>query len=159
MNTNEQVKAGVSVAEMARSVGLSRARFYQLQGSAFPLPLYDIATRRPFFTESQQQVCLEVRKRNWGIDGKPVLFYAARFGSGGRKPKPPKRKLEPKGKDVAALVDGLNALGFTTATAARVQEVTQELFPNGTGNMDRAEVLRAVFLHLKRKNSADNVGR
>ena len=33
-----EIKAAVSVAEMARMVGLSRARFYQLVGSAFPHP-------------------------------------------------------------------------------------------------------------------------
>ena len=31
-----QTKAVVSVAEMARMVGLSRARFYQLVGTTFP---------------------------------------------------------------------------------------------------------------------------
>ena len=59
---NEQTKSVVSVAEMARMVGLSRQRFYQLLGGTFPYPLYDIATRRPFYTEEMQQVCLEVRK-------------------------------------------------------------------------------------------------
>ena len=38
-------KSAVSVAEMARMVGLSRSRFYQLVGTAFPHPLYDVATR------------------------------------------------------------------------------------------------------------------
>jgi hypothetical protein len=154
MNTRDDVRAGVSVAEMARSVGLSRARFYQLQGSTFPLPVYDIATRRPFYTTEQQEVCLEVRKRNCGIDGRPVLFYAARLALGATKPQPPKTKLEPKGKDVAALIDGLNSLGYTTATAAQVEKTTKQLFPGGTDGKDRSEVLRAVFLHLKRENSA-----
>ena len=62
-------------------VGLSRARFYQLIGSAFPFPLYQIVTRRPFFDEDLQQVCLEVRRKNCGIDGKPIMFYARRGGS------------------------------------------------------------------------------
>ena len=38
----------VSVSEMARQCGLSRARFYQLMGTTFPRPVYDVATRRPF---------------------------------------------------------------------------------------------------------------
>ena len=154
-----QTKASVTVAEMARMLGLSRARFYQLIGTAFPHPLYDVTTRRPFYTEEQQQVCLEVRRRNCGIDGKSVLFYASRLPSGPRKPRPAKPKLEAKGKDVSALVDGLNALGLTTATAAQVERTTRELFPHGTNGMDQSEVLRAVFLHLRRKNSGDNVGR
>jgi acyl transferase domain-containing protein len=47
----------------------------------------------------------------------------------------------------------------TWATAAQVQRVTEELFPKGTEGIDQGEVLKAVFLHLKRKNSADNVRR
>ena len=154
-----ETKRVVTVAEMARMVGLSRQRFYQLIGTAFPHPLYDVTSRRPFYSEEQQQLCLEVRKRNCGIDGKPVLFYASRLASSPRRPKPAKPKLEAKGKDVSALVDGLNALGLTTATAAQIERTTMELFPQGTNGIDQAEVLRAVFLHLKRKNSSDNVGR
>jgi hypothetical protein len=48
---------------------------------------------------------------------------------------------------------------MTTTTAAQIEKTTKELFPNGTSGMDQAEVLRAVFLHLKRKNSTDKVGR
>ena len=56
---------------------------------------------------------------------------------------------------MAALLDGLNSLGLTTATAAQVVEVTKELFPKGTDGLDQGEVLRAVFLHLNRRNSGD----
>jgi hypothetical protein len=159
MSGEFQTKAAVSVAEMARMCGLSRSRFYQLIGTAFPEPERQKGTGRPVYTEELQQVCLEVRRRNCGIDGKPVLFYARRLGTAPSRPKPPKPKLESKGKDVAALIDGLNSLGLTTATAAQVQKVTQELFPNGTEGIDQGHVLRAVFLHLKRQNSADNVGK
>ena len=44
-------------------------------------------------------------------------------------------------------------------TAAQVQRVTEELYPQGTAGSDQGEVLRAVFLHLKRQNPADNVRR
>ena len=71
-------KNAVSVAEMARMLGLSRARFYQLIGTAFPHPVYDVSTRRPFYDQEAQTLCLEVRHRNCGIDGKPILFYARR---------------------------------------------------------------------------------
>ena len=155
-----QTKAVVSVAEMARMCRLSRARFYQLQkAGVFPPPIYDVSTRRPLYVEELQEVCLEVRRRNCGINGKPILFYARSLASSPAKPRAPKPKLEGKGKDVSALVDGLNSLGLTTATAAQVQKVAQELYPKGTEGIDQGEVLRAVFLHLKRKNSGDNVGK
>jgi hypothetical protein len=159
MNVRRETKAAVTVAEMSRMVGLSRSRFYQLIGTAFPQPLYDVTTRRPVYPEELQEVCLQVRRRNCGIDGRPVLFYARRLGTAPSRPKQPKPKLEPKRGDVAALVEGLNGLGLTTATGAEVQHVTEELFPNGTAGLDQGEVLRAVFLHLRRRHSGDGVGR
>lgn len=155
---SDETKAVVTVSEMARMCGLSRARFYQLQkAGVFPAPTYQAG--RPVYTEEQQQVCLEVRRKNRGINGEPVLFYARRRPIAPAK-KPPKavKPTAMKG-DVAALIDGLNALGLTTATAAQVVEVTKQLFPDGTEKLDQGEVLRAVFLHLKRQNSGGNEGR
>jgi hypothetical protein len=60
---------------------------------------------------------------------------------------------------VSALVDGLNALGLTTATATQVQGGAEELYPKGTAAIDHAAVLRAVFLRLKGQNSAGKVRR
>lgn len=155
---SDETKAVVTVSEMARMCRLSRARFYQLvRQGVFPQPTYDKG--RPVYTEDQQQVCLEVRRKNRGVNGEPVLFYSRRRGT-----EPAKRKKRPdplpaKNKDIASLLDGLNALGLTTATAAQVVKVTEELFPQGTDGLDQAEVLRAVFLHLKRQNSGGNEGR
>ena len=153
-----QMKAIVTVSEMARMVGLSRARFYQLQkAGVFPAPTYQAG--RPVYTEDQQQVCLEVRRKNRGVNGEPVLFYARR-----RPIAPSKRqkRADPppaRNKDIASLLDGLNALGLTTATAAQVVEVTEELFPQGTKGLDQAEVLRVVFLHVQRRDAGGNEGR
>ena len=151
---SQETKAVVSVAEMARKVGLSRQRFYQLMGSTFPLPLYDVATRRPFYTEEMQQVCLEVRKRNCGVDGKPVLFYCG-YPPKVRKPKP---KRPAKTRQYVALVDGLAALGMTVREDT-VAAAIKQIFPNGVDGKDEGELLREVFLFLKRQDSADKVGR
>src|SRR4051794_25107506 len=105
MSEQKATKVAVTVAEMARMVGLSRSRFYQLIGTAFPQPERQPGTGRPIYTEAQQEVCLEVRRRNCGIDGKPILFYARRLGTAPSRPKPPKPKLEAKRGDVSALVD------------------------------------------------------
>ena len=65
---NEPLKAAVTVTEMARMVGLSRARFYQLVNEGvFPPPVYSVRTRRPIYVEDLQKVCLEVRHRNCGV--------------------------------------------------------------------------------------------
>lgn len=159
---NEETKAVVTVSEMARMCGLSRARFYQLQKTGvFPAPLYDVVNHRPVYDEELQKVCLEVRRKNCGVNGKPVLFYARYRSSVPAKPKKQPGAPVGNGKDknVAALLDGLNALGLTTATAAQVEALTKELYPAGTNGTDRGEVLRAVFLELRRRYSAGNVGK
>ncbi len=152
-----ETKAVVTVSEMARMCGLSRARFYQLQHiGVFPPPLYDVSTRRPIYVEELQKVCLEVRRRNCGINGKPVLFYARHLGS--PVAKGPKTKKPPKDNRHADLIGALHSLGLTTATASKVEMAVKYLFPQGTGETDKAEVIRAVFVHLKRQNPGDNVG-
>ncbi len=160
MSDNNVSRKVVSVTEMARMVGLSRARFYQLvRAGTFPPPDREPVTGRPCYYEEGQARCLEVRRRNCGIDGKPVLFYSRRLNAGPRRPKSAKPKLEAKRGDVMALVEGLNSLGHTTATAAQVQQVIEELYPQGTAGLDQGEVLRAVFLHIRRRNQGDKVQR
>jgi hypothetical protein len=155
--TEPQTKAVVSISEMARMVGLSRSRFHQLIGTTFPWPLYSLSTRRPFYDEVLQQSCLEVRRRNCGIDGKPVLFYARRPINLTAVPKP--RKAKPAKNDHADLLDGIKGLGLDTVTAAQVTEAVKEIYPRGVDGMARGEVLRTLFLHLRRQNTRDKVGR
>lgn len=132
-----ETKSIVTVTEMSKMVGLSRARFYQLIGTAFPWPIYDISTRRPHFNEDQQQVCLEVRRRNCGVDGKPVLFYARRVPN---LPLPvssrTRRSYTPKVDQYAELVDAVRSLGLMT-TSAQAGEAVEELFPLGTARLDQ----------------------
>jgi len=156
MHGNE-TKAVVSKSEMARMVGLSPARFAQLVGTTFPYPRYDLKTRRPFYTEELQGICLSVRKRNCGIDGKPVLFYSRRPMNTVpvRKPK----KDATSDDKHADLMDGLKGLGLVTVTAAEVAEAVTELYPHGMPEGANGAVLRALFLHLRRKNTRDNVGK
>lgn len=139
----EQTKEAVSVAEMARMVGLSRARFYQLIGSAFPHPVYNVATRRPFYDEDAQKTCLEVRRRNFGIDGRAIMFYCR------HAPKKTPRKPNVQKLNVE-LLDGLKSLGLITTTA-QVAVAIRTLFPNGIDGITQSEVIRSVFIHLKAK--------
>lgn len=153
-----QTKAAVTVAEMARMVGLSRARFYQLQNAGvFPPPVYDVSTRRPFYDEKAQEVCLEVRRRNCGINGQPVLFYARR---GGEQSPTKKRRTNGKPKPkYPAIVDAVRVLGLASVSDKIVTAAVTTLFPTGVDRVDQSEVIRAVFVHLQRQYSTDNVGR
>ena len=159
MTSEIQTKVAVNLTEMARMVGLSRARFNQLKGTIFPFPLYDIDTKRPFYNEELQQVCLEVRRRNCGIDGKPILFYSRRHDFAAPAAKSRKKKPAlPRNDQHTDILEGVRTLGLTNATLRDVDEATGELFPQGTKEVDRADVIRQVFIHLQRKNTADNVG-
>jgi hypothetical protein len=158
MTVEIRTKAIVSVAEMARMVGLSRARFYQLvKTGVFPAPLYHISTKRPFFTEEMQAVCVEVRHRNCGINGTPVLFYARRIGPVMLKTTA-KRTPARDNSQITELVEGVRCLGLTTVNAPQVERVVREMYPNGVNGIDQGTVLRAIFLRLMRQNSTDNVG-
>lgn len=152
-----KTKAVVTITEMARMVGLSPARFRQLMGSTFPSPLYSVATRRPFYSEDMQLICLDVRRRNCGIDGRPVLFYCRRGGEA-VTPRRPKSIKPAKNDQHSEMLDGLKALGLTTVTSDQIGTAIKTLYPKGVTEVDRVGVLRTIFLHLKRQNQSDNVG-
>ena len=141
MSTNSETRAGVSVSEMANMVGLSRQRFHQLmQAGVFPQPQRNDG--RPFYDEPTQEVCLAVRRRNCGVNGQVVLFYAR------RQTTPMKlKKLSAMPSPHADLLDGLRSLGLASVTAADVGAVVKELYPQGMEGIDQGEVIRAVFLH------------
>ena len=151
-----QTKAAVSVAEMARMVGLSRARFYQLVGETFPWPVYDLATRRPFYDAALQSVCLDVRRRNCGVNGKPVLFYARRpLGTPvpGRK----SRKIVAVKRQSCRSARRAEGPGAGGRHGDQVAEAVEGVVPEWSPRGANGEVLRAVFLHLRRRNTSDNV--
>lgn len=145
MSTNRQEsRAGVSISEMARLVGLSRQWFHQLvQAGVFPPPQRHDG--RPYYDEATQQICLEVRRRNCGVNRQVVLFYARRQPAAPTRPK----KATPAPAPHADLLDGLKALGLVSVPAADVGEAVKELFPQGIAGIDQGEVIRAVFLRLQ----------
>lgn len=154
-------KAAICIKDMAALVGLSRQRFMQLvKAGVFPAPLRDETIGRPYYTDEMQAVCLDVRRRNCGINGKVVMFYARRRPS----PTPPMRPRSVRPTKKAAgdrhadIVAGLHGLGLVTATDAQVADAVSDLFPQGTDRADPGHVIRAVFLHLRGKNAAEKVG-
>jgi hypothetical protein len=161
MSAQEPTKAAVSVAEMARMVGLSRARFYQLQKAGiFPQPERDEGTGRPFYTQELQKVCLEVRRRNSGVNGKKSLFYTARRPMvEPARPRPTKAKAKvPKADQHTELVEQLLDY-LPDLTGTQVREAIQKVFPQGTAGKDEKEVFKEVYVYLKHPNSTGNVGR
>jgi hypothetical protein len=147
---SDQLKVGVTVNEMARMTGLSRSRFYQLIGTTFPEPSRD-GSGRPFYSEEQQRVCLEVRSRNCGVDGRMILFCIRRRTT---KAVVIRQHAKPKQAPVsehAEITASVQALGLTTATAAQVGDVIRQTYPNGVAGIDPGVVIRTVFLGIKQQ--------
>ncbi len=164
--------SSVSVSDMARMVGLSRSRFHQLlQSGVFPKPSIDPDSKRPFYDSDGQAVCLQVRQRNCGINGKRVLFYARPFGAHlAAKPRPcgarspySARKTKSEAKQTTSsgpskldlLVEGLKSLGLPKVTAAEASAAIHQVFPIDAQRPSDEEVLLRVFRHLARQNSTD----
>lgn len=153
-------KSAVSVTDMARMVGLSRARFYQLaKKGVFPTADQEPETGRPFYGEEKQRQCLDVRRTNRGINGTTVLFYARRRDVGQKKSARPTvgKVKQVVSNEYMDVIDGLAALNVT-ATVAQVAPLVRELFPNGIDDVDPGEVIRAVFLRIQRQNPGDKQG-
>src|SRR5215218_2388003 len=135
MSANDR-KAAVSVGEMARQVGMSRARFYQLiEKGVFPQPARHPETGRPFYTAELQAACAEVRRTNRGVNGQPVLFYA-------RQQAPANSRQAHR--QHAGLTDALKGLGLASVTAAQVGDALKQLFPGGNKGVDEAQVVRSL---------------
>lgn len=87
------------------------------------------------------------------------MFYARRGGELPRaktiRPKLQTKNTEP----LLPVLEAVKSLGLTAATIADVAWGVKELFPSGWTAMPEAEVIRGVFIYLKRQNSNDNVAR
>ncbi len=57
------------------------------------------------------------------------------------------------------VLDGLRALGLAAISANQVEAAVKAWFPGGLDGVDRAQVVRAVFLKIKRRDTSDNAGR
>jgi len=161
--TGVRLKAAVSVSEMARSLRLSRARFYELiESGVMPPPVYLIRTKRPYYPAELQAVCIRVRESGEGINGEPVVFYAARSST------PPAKKTRKNGSgskatrsepEIESLLNGLKQLGMNDPDSSAVEAIVAEMYPFGIGTEAPESVLTAVFRRLSRRNQSENVRR
>lgn len=144
----------VSVTEMAKVVGLSRQRFGQLvKEGVFPPPDHDTATGRPFFNAEKQQQCLLVRQRNTGINGRPILFYSKRRDAGIKR-----GKLKATTHKVdTTIIPQLGQLGLSVSMRD-IEAAMVDVFPDGIKEVANESVVKSLFLHFRRKKSADMAG-
>ncbi len=160
MSVEIVTKSAVSVTEMARMVGLSRARFYQLvKRGTFPPADQESLSNRPCYMEEKQRQILDARRRNCGVDGKPILFYSRRIDVGQKRTtaRPTTSKVKDIVNKYSDLIDGLAALNVTT-TGTQLEPLIKDLFPDGIDGVSPGEVIRTVFLRIQRQNSSGSVG-
>ena len=72
----------ITVTAMAKKVGLSRARFHQLQKEGFfPPALRCSRSGRPYYDSELQEKCVEVKSTGIGANNLPIIFYSPRQNS------------------------------------------------------------------------------
>jgi hypothetical protein len=150
--SNLRLKAAVTVTSMARSVKLSRSRFYDfIRRGVFPKPCYTETTKRPYYTADAQQMILEVRQSCIGCNGEFVIFYE-------RSPidemAPTSRKLRTaptpaSGISTSNLLAGLASVGLTGLTPEQIEQAIVRCYPNGPSGHDEGTVLRTLNRHLR----------
>ena len=164
VDNNPNIPDILSITQMARLLCLSRSRFYQLMSeNIFLPPIYSASNKRPYFTSEMAEQNMAVKKNNVGVNGKIVLFYSSRNNS----ILPTHRKKSGKNKSINNIVEdthkdvkeGLCALGLSGVSNAQIESTLASCFPGGTGGTPEGEILRAVFLSIKRQNSTDNQDR
>lgn len=152
-------RAAFSVAEVAKLCRLSRARFYDLIGGAAPAmppPVYDLRTRRPFYTAELAARCIEVRETNIGIDGRFVMFYEQRRQTATTEPTPSAAQASSRRRQAALdplmqeMLESLRAIGIT-ATDAEMIEAVSRCCPSGLSDERFDLDLMLVRSHLQRQ--------
>jgi hypothetical protein len=145
-----EYREAMSIAETARLIKMSRSRFHQLIGTVFPQPKRD-ENGRPYYPRQDQELIVEIRRRNVGMDGKPILFRA----TGSRTASTPRKRKAPQvNQDHREVLLAVRELGLTQASTTDVADCFSTLFPDGK-LPEPGDLIRRVFLSLKSRYSSD----
>lgn len=149
-----KLKAVCSVTELAGILGFSRTRFYQLQRmGVFPMPVFCIRTRRPFYPLDLQKKCIEIRKTGIAHNGRPFLFYGERKN---RNKAPwelsePEKSSDKNHQKYEEFANTLRRMGLNVSCKA-VENAVNVLFPEGLEQYsDEGRTVRDLFRYLTAK--------
>lgn len=142
MPSDDNLKAICSVTELANTLGLSRTRFYQLQKTdAFPMPVYCVRTRRPFYTLELQQECVVIRKTGIGHNGQPIVFNAPRKSKSGKS----NGQINHEYEELARCLKGLGP----DVSLDKVKAAVKTLYPQGLPkHPDKGRVIKELYTYL-----------
>ena len=143
MTANTNYKSICSVAVLAKKLGLSRARFYQLQKiGVFPTPVYCLYTKRPFYPMDLQEKCLEIRRTGIGYNERPIIFYSKK-DIGVKRP-----KICPEQKFIE-LSDALGQMGLKVSPA-KAEIAIMECYPNNWKTLViEGDLIAEMFRYLR----------
>ncbi len=142
MSSNNELKIVCTVPEMAKKLGLSRARLYQLlKEGVFPGPVH-LGTKRPYYPLELQQKCIEIRRTRIGFNGQPILFNDSRRSKSGKCRTQSGDKFE-------ELVVILRELRLSV-THNKIKKAVKILYPEGLpkGPIE-GTVIRDLFRYLR----------
>ena len=113
---------------------VSRARFYQLVGTTFPWPLYDIATRRPFYDEeASANLPRCAPPKLWDRRQAADVLRPPTADCDHAKAAQPSRSPKKASDDnYGPLMEGLKSLGLVVGPA-QVEAAIKELLPRWSG--------------------------
>ena len=143
MKANPKHQSICSVIELAKKLGLSRARFYQLHNTGvFPPPVYCLYTKRPFYPMDIQEQCLQIRKSGIGLNGRPIIFYSKRDNTATK----PDCCLEQKYRELS---DALGRMGLKTSPV-KAEKALMAVYPDNWKKLDiDGAVIAEVFRYFQ----------
>lgn len=143
MTANTEHQPICSVTELAKKLGLSRARFYQLQNAGvFPPPVYCLYTKRPFYPMDLQEKCLQIRKSGIGLNGRPIIFYTKRLNGASDS----KISVAQSYKELS---ESLCQMGLKVSMA-KIKKAITTLYPGNWKKLEvDSKVIVEVFKYLK----------
>ena len=157
VDNNPDIPDILSITQMAKLLNLSRSRFYTLMSEdIFLPPIYSPENKRPYFTAEIARKNLQVKKNNVGVNGKICLFYSSRNDSSLPVHKKKLGKNNLQNNLTQTLREGLCALGLNNISYDQIESALKTSFPQGVAGIEEGEILRQVFLSIKRQNSTDN---
>jgi hypothetical protein len=138
------IEAICTIPELAKKLGLSRARFYQLQKKGvFPKPLYS-GPKRPYYPPDLQQKCIEIRKTGIGYNEKAIVFNKSRK----KKYQGLQSWSEHKYEE---LTDALKQMGLNVSPH-KVKKTVMTRYPEGVpAHVNKGTVIGELFRHFTQR--------
>jgi hypothetical protein len=133
----------ITVQELCELIGVSKNRFYSLQKAGiFPAALRSPLNNRPVFDSALVEQCLGIVRHRVGANGAPWVPNR-------KNPVVSTTIRSPASSRHKDLITALMSLGLTV-TAGQIDEGVKKLPDSGQG-MDEAELIRRLFLELRKQ--------